>query len=107
MSYSICGEHSATAYELEDCILSLGIVISIVGSILLCLAWLSPFPLIHAANGDLSNEWNTLCVDGAVMSALPVSILAFWGINSRKWFLFAAGLLLGLLSWAAMLSNFV
>jgi hypothetical protein len=84
-----------------------GILIGVLGSVLLCLAWLSPFPLIQKANGDLSNEWNTLCVDSAVMSALPVSILALFGTNPRRWFLFGAGLFLGILSWAALLSNFV
>jgi len=85
----------------------LGILLGILGSVLLCLAWLTPFPLIHEANGDLSNEWNSLCVDGAVFSAPLVSILAFFGANRSRWQLFAAGLLLGVLGWAALLSNFV
>jgi uncharacterized membrane protein HdeD (DUF308 family) len=84
-----------------------GILIGILGSVLLCFAWLTPFALIHKANGDLSNERNTLCVNGAVLSAPLVSILACFGANRSRWQLFAAGLLLGVLGWAALLSNFV
>jgi hypothetical protein len=84
-----------------------GVIIGVLGSVLLCLAWLSPFLLIQKANGDLSNRWNTLCVVSSLMSALPVSILALFGTNPGRWLLFGAGLLLDVLSWAALLSNFV
>ena len=84
-----------------------GLLTAVLCEVCVALAWFSPFSLRADGQGGFSNSWNGLCLYAAIAGSLLTLVLAFSGVGAARAILFLASILLALLTFAAMLSNFV
>jgi hypothetical protein len=84
---------------------SLGLVLSIVGSLAVFLSWLQPFPLLPDGQGGYSDIRNFALSEGALVVALTTIALAAFGRSMARLILLASGLVLTIGAFGAALSR--